>query len=470
MSGRLVPFALMLLVFALLPFLGGSSPQSPGATVVLAAAAPSEVDDAVAVVEQARTELSTTVTAASTAAAAPALSAFSDALGGGLFMFPAISLVPQTAEALAAPISGAPFFVHPVPGGETSPFGPRIHPLLGRPMFHTGLDLAASCGTPIRAAAAGTVVYARTSDSWGNRTIIQHSPTLKTAYGHQSRFLVTEGQTVTQGQVIGLVGTTGWSTGCHLHFDVIIDDRYVDPAPYLGFAPSSLGSVPYGAVPHLVIEPGGTVVQTVKDGDVPIPDPSDTGGTGGTPTHTPSQTPTATSTHTPSSSPTSTTPTTTAPTTTAPTTTAPTTSAPTTTAPTTTAPTTSAPTTSVPTTTAPPTSGPTTSGPTSTTPTTTAPTTTGPTTTDPTTSAPSSSAPTSSAPSSSAPSSQDPTTSTSTTTAGTTHPSSESPSESATSALSTTAAEVLASATQSALATESATQAAGPTTSALERP
>ncbi|MER7071038.1 M23 family metallopeptidase [Terrabacter sp. NPDC000476] len=466
MSGRLVPFALMLLVFALLPFLGGSTPQSPGATVVLAAAAPSEVDDAVAVVEQARTELSTTVTAASTAAAAPALSAFSDALGGGLFMFPAIILVPQTAEALAAPITGAPFFIHPVPGGESSPFGPRIHPLLGRPMFHTGLDLAASCGTPIRAAAAGTVVYARTSDSWGNRTIIQHSPSLKTAYGHQSRFLVTEGQTVTQGQVIGLVGTTGWSTGCHLHFDVIIDDRYVDPAPYLGFAPSSLGSVPYGAVPHLVVEPGGTGVHTVKDGDVPIPDPTGTGSTGGTPTHTPSQTPTATSTHTPSSSPT----------TSVPTTTAPTTSAPTTTAPTTTAPTTTATTTTAPTTTAPPTSGPTTSGPTSTT---TAPTTTGPTTTDPTTSVPSSSAPTSSAPTSStptssSPSSQDPTTSTSTTTAGTTHPSSERPSASATTALSTTAAEVLASATQSALATESATgsdgQTPGPTTSALERP
>ena len=286
MRGRLVPFATMLLLFAMLPFLGGSAPQTPTASVVLAAGSPAAVQDAVAAVGQARSELSrSTATSPPTAALAPVDSAFSTAIGGGLFMFPAISLTPATAEAIAAPIVGRPLFIHPVAGGETSPFGPRIHPLLGRPMFHTGIDLAAACGTPIHAAADGTVIYARVSASWGGRTIIQHSPTVKTAYGHQSKFLVTEGQVVKQGQVIGLSGTTGWSTGCHLHFDVIINDRYVDPAPYLGFAPSATASVPYAVVPHLVLDPGSRMIRTVADGDVPITEasqvsttPSSTGG------------------------------------------------------------------------------------------------------------------------------------------------------------------------------------------------
>jgi len=286
MRGRLVPFATMLLLFAMLPFLGGSAPQTPTASVVLAAGSPAAVQDAVAAVGQARSELSrSTATSPPTAALAPVDSAFSTSMGGGLCMFPSISLTPSTAEAIAAPIVGRPLFIHPVPGGETSPFGPRIHPLLGRPMFHTGIDLAAACGTPIHAAADGTVIYARVSASWGGRTIIQHSPTVKTAYGHQSKFLVTEGQVVKQGQVIGLSGTTGWSTGCHLHFDVIINDRYVDPAPYLGFAPSATASVPYAVVPHLVLDPGSRMIRTVADGDVPITEasqvsttPSSTGG------------------------------------------------------------------------------------------------------------------------------------------------------------------------------------------------
>src|SRR3954447_3881275 len=306
MSGRVVPFAAMVLLFALLPFLGGSTPQPSTASVVLAAGSPA-VQDAVAAVGQARHEMSaSTASVAPTAALAPAPagSAFSAAMGGGLFMFPAIRPAPAAAEAIAAPIVGGPQFIHPVLGGETSPFGPRIHPLLGRPMFHTGIDLAAACGTPIHAAADGTVIYARVSASWGGRTIIQHTPTLRTAYGHQSKFLVTEGQHVKQGQVIGLSGTTGWSTGCHLHFDVIVNDRYVDPAPYLGFAPSATASVPYAVVPHLVLDPGGRVIRTVADGDVPIPQatqaPTDTTSTGGRPpTTTPTTSQPVTTTVTP---------------------------------------------------------------------------------------------------------------------------------------------------------------------------
>ena len=233
MSRRLVPFATMLVLFALLPFLGGSTPQSPRAAVLLAAGEPA-VQNAVGVVEEARdqvAELASTGTPA--VAVAPVDSAFASAVGGGLFMFPAISLAPATAEAIAAPIAGGRLFIHPVPGGETSSFGPRMHPVLGRPMFHTGIDLAANCGTPIHAAADGTVIYARVSNSWGGRTIIEHTPTLRTAYGHQSKFLVTEGQHVTQGQVIGLVGTTGWSTGCHLHFETYDNGTPVNPRRWL---------------------------------------------------------------------------------------------------------------------------------------------------------------------------------------------------------------------------------------------
>ncbi|MGW5238193.1 M23 family metallopeptidase [Monashia sp. NPDC004114] len=294
-SGRLVPLSALLLLFALLPFLGGSAPANPTASVVLAAGAPAEVNDAVAAVDQARNDLADSAIAGGAGAAtAPAGSAFADALGGGLFMFPAIELTPLAAQAIAAPIIGGPTFIHPVPGGETSPFGPRVHPVLGRPMFHTGIDLAAVCGTPIRAAAAGKVIYAEVSNSWGLRTIIEHTPTLKTAYGHQSRFLVKEGDVVKQGQVIGLVGTTGWSTGCHLHFDVILNDRYVDPAPYLGFPPSDAKSVPYSVVPHVVFDQGGRVVHTVEDGDVPLPDATSTPPTSSPTTSRPTTGPTQT--------------------------------------------------------------------------------------------------------------------------------------------------------------------------------
>ncbi len=169
---------------------------------------------------------------------------------------------------------GAAGFIRPVDAPETSGFGPRRHPVLGRAMFHTGIDLGAVCGTPIRAAADGTVVYAATTASWGNRIIIQHSPTLKTAYGHQSRLIAKVGQTVKQGDVIGLVGTTGWSTGCHLHFDVILDGRYVDPAPYLGFASSNAASVPFanpGSGTSSPSAPGTPSSPAVPDGDVPLP-------------------------------------------------------------------------------------------------------------------------------------------------------------------------------------------------------
>ena len=250
MSGRLVPFAAGLTLFAVLPFLGGSAANPERADVVLAAGAPADVavQDAVGVVEAARQGLAGPGGPALLGDAVP-IGGGNAAFGGssGLFMFPSITLAPlsapmnalatalTTAQSVVAPAVGGSTagFIHPVAGGESSAFGPRIHPVLGRAMFHTGIDLMAACGTPIRAAADGTVIYARVSNSWGLRTIIEHTSGIKTAYGHQSKFLVDEGDVVKQGQVIGLVGTTGWSTGCHLHFTILVNGSSVDPMSWL---------------------------------------------------------------------------------------------------------------------------------------------------------------------------------------------------------------------------------------------
>ncbi|HEX5969814.1 MAG TPA: peptidoglycan DD-metalloendopeptidase family protein [Intrasporangium sp.] len=277
-------FAAGVTLVALLPFLGGSAPQVVRQSVVLAAGASDPAPSGTAGAS-APADLQGV-----SADLAGAMSGISSAIGGGLFQFPSLALPPGMVPPLASPLPGQQSqlrFIRPVLGGEASGFGPRMHPVLGVPMFHTGIDLAGACGTPIRAAAAGTVVYAQVSPSWGARTIIQHSPNLKTAYGHQSKFLVKEGDVVKQGDIIGLVGTTGWSTGCHLHFDVILNERYVDPGPYLGLPGSHAPSIPFQATPPVVRDARGLPVH-VEDGDVPIP-PS-TSGTSSPWIQTPSST------------------------------------------------------------------------------------------------------------------------------------------------------------------------------------
>ena len=99
--------------------------------------------------------------------------------------------------------------------------------------MHEGIDLGAAYGTPIAAAAAGTVIYAGWMEGYGNLTVIDHGGGLATAYGHQSRIAVGIGQTVAQGDIIGYVGSTGHSTGPHLHFEVRVNGRAVDPLGYL---------------------------------------------------------------------------------------------------------------------------------------------------------------------------------------------------------------------------------------------
>jgi murein DD-endopeptidase MepM/ murein hydrolase activator NlpD len=117
-------------------------------------------------------------------------------------------------------------FIWPVSGPITSGFGWRW----GR--MHEGIDIGAACGTPIRAAASGTVVYAGWMDGYGNIIVIDHGGGLATAYGHQSALYVGGGS-VSQGQTIGAVGSTGHSTGCHLHFEVRVNAAPVNPLNYL---------------------------------------------------------------------------------------------------------------------------------------------------------------------------------------------------------------------------------------------
>jgi murein DD-endopeptidase MepM/ murein hydrolase activator NlpD len=111
----------------------------------------------------------------------------------------------------------------------SSEYGNRIHPVLRVQRFHSGVDLAAPTGSPILAANSGTVLRAEWNGGYGNCIVIDHGGGVATLYAHASRILVRKGQQVTKGERIGLVGSTGTSTGPHLHFEVIIDGKTVNP-------------------------------------------------------------------------------------------------------------------------------------------------------------------------------------------------------------------------------------------------
>jgi murein DD-endopeptidase MepM/ murein hydrolase activator NlpD len=147
--------------------------------------------------------------------------------------------------------AGQPFMV-PLAGTLTQPFGPTSFglepPLVYRgafyPHFHTGLDLATALDTPLHAAADGVVLLATSTldgqghyVGYGNYVLIAHPDGFATLYGHLDRITVTAGQVVHQGDVIGLEGSTGWSTGPHVHFEIRHTGEFVDPAPYLAPPP-----------------------------------------------------------------------------------------------------------------------------------------------------------------------------------------------------------------------------------------
>jgi murein DD-endopeptidase MepM/ murein hydrolase activator NlpD len=142
-------------------------------------------------------------------------------------------MIRQRSQALGPIMVGSGRFLYPVRGPITSPFGYRTHPILGTTRFHSGLDFGVDHGTPILAAGNGVVIVAEWYGGYGNCLIIQHGNELSTLYGHCSKLLVNQGDPVRQGQVVAEVGSTGMSTGPHLHFEVRQAGTTVDPLGYL---------------------------------------------------------------------------------------------------------------------------------------------------------------------------------------------------------------------------------------------
>lgn len=121
----------------------------------------------------------------------------------------------------------------PVGGPITSPFGPRVHPVTGARTLHDGTDFGVPCGTPVHAAGAGTVVSLGFSGAYGNRVVVRHGDGLATSYNHLASASVVVGQDVTTSTIVGRVGSTGLSTGCHLHFMARRGGTLTDPMALL---------------------------------------------------------------------------------------------------------------------------------------------------------------------------------------------------------------------------------------------
>ncbi len=128
---------------------------------------------------------------------------------------------------------GSGRYIWPTQGRITSYFGYRIHPILRKRKYHSGIDIAAPQGTPIYASDSGVVVFSARNGGYGKMIIVDHGSGFSTVYAHCSYLLAGQGQTVTKGQEIAKVGTTGLSTGPHVHFEVRKDGVAVDPMKYL---------------------------------------------------------------------------------------------------------------------------------------------------------------------------------------------------------------------------------------------
>ena len=121
----------------------------------------------------------------------------------------------------------------PVSGEITSPYGYRVHPIWGTTIYHSGIDIGVDEGTPVHAADGGVVVWSGWMGGYGYAVVIDHGNGLSTLYGHNSELAVDEGQSVAKGQVISYAGSTGNSTGPHVHFEVRANGDPVDPMGYL---------------------------------------------------------------------------------------------------------------------------------------------------------------------------------------------------------------------------------------------
>ena len=164
---------------------------------------------------------------AQTKAQEKAAVAESDAIKAASAALEAKIAAAQSGNTGAPASASAAGFIWPVSGPITSPFGPRWG------SFHPGIDIGVPTGTPIHAAAAGTVLWCGWEEGYGNLVVIDHHNGLATAYGHQSRILVGCNENVAQGQTIGLSGCTGFCTGPHVHFEVRVNGKPVDPLGYL---------------------------------------------------------------------------------------------------------------------------------------------------------------------------------------------------------------------------------------------
>jgi murein DD-endopeptidase MepM/ murein hydrolase activator NlpD len=126
---------------------------------------------------------------------------------------------------------------YPASGPITSPYGMRVHPVTGVYKLHDGTDFGVPCGTPVRAAASGTIIQQYYNGGYGNRVIlnngIKRGKSVVTTYNHLSRFVKSVGSKVSRGEVIAYSGTTGYSTGCHLHFMVIVNGATTNPMGWL---------------------------------------------------------------------------------------------------------------------------------------------------------------------------------------------------------------------------------------------
>ncbi len=131
---------------------------------------------------------------------------------------------------------------HPAVGVVSSPFGLRADPFTGEKRLHKGIDLAMPKGSPISAVAAGKVVYSGHANGYGNTVVLDHGNGIITRYAHNQVNLVSVGDAVEAGQEIALVGSTGRSTGPHLHFEVLQNGTAVDPSPFLTRAVSTPGN------------------------------------------------------------------------------------------------------------------------------------------------------------------------------------------------------------------------------------
>lgn len=133
------------------------------------------------------------------------------------------------------PLTTEKSFTVPLKGKVTSPFGERVHPITGKNSFHTGIDIGAAIGVRFACAYDGTVESVGQNENAGNYILMNHGDGLQTYYCHCSEILVEEGAVIRSGEIIGLVGETGKTTGPHLHFEIRRDGKRYDPASVMSF-------------------------------------------------------------------------------------------------------------------------------------------------------------------------------------------------------------------------------------------